>query len=52
MKYGFYNTNDSKREIINSGVFKSSEEAVTFFAAIKGLPVDTFLNLYTIVAVK
>lgn len=48
MKFGFYNTSDPNREIINSGIFQSSEDAVAFFAAMKGLAVDTFINLFTI----
>ena len=51
MKYGFYSTNDSKREIIHSGVFQSSHDAAAFFAALKGLDINTFLQLFIITTV-
>lgn len=51
MKYGFYSKNDSKREIIHSGTFQSSHDAAAFFAALKGLDIATFLNLFTITTV-
>ena len=51
MRFGFYSKNDSQREIINSGVFKNSEDAAIFFAALKGLDITTFLSLFTITTI-
>ena len=48
MRFGFYSKNDPNREIINSGVFQTSQDAACFFAALKGLDVSTFLNLFNI----
>ena len=48
MRFGFYSKNDPNREIINSGVFQTSHDAACFFAALKGLDVSTFLNLFNI----
>jgi len=48
MKFGFYSKNDPDREIINSGVFQSSHDAAIFFAAMKGLTVNVFVDLFNI----
>ena len=52
MKFGFYSKNDPSREIINSGVFQTSHDAACFFAALKGLDVSTFLNLFNITTIS
>lgn len=51
MRFGFYSKNDSKREVIHSGVFQSSHDAAAFFAALKGLDIATFLSLFTITTI-
>jgi len=48
MKFGFYSKNDPDREIINSGAFQSSQDAAIFFAAMKGLTVNVFVDLFNI----
>ena len=52
MKFGFYSKNDPSREVINSGVFQTSHDAACFFAAMKGLNVDIFLDLFNITTVN
>lgn len=52
MRFGFYSKNDTKREIIHSGVFKNSHDAAAFFAAMKGLNINTFLDLFNITTVS
>ena len=52
MRFGFYSKNDPNREIINSGVFQTSHDAACFFAALKGLDVSTFLNLFNITTIS
>ena len=51
MKFGFYSKNDPDREIINLGVFQSSQDAAIFFAAMKGLTVNVFVDLFNITPV-
>jgi len=48
MRFGFYSKNDPNREIINSGVFQTSQDAAIFFAAMKGLSVNIFVDLFNI----
>jgi len=52
MRFGFYSKNDPNREIINSGVFQTSHDAACFFAALKGLDVSTFLDLFNITTIS
>ena len=52
MKFGFYSKNDPNREIIHSGVFQSSHDAAAVFAAMKGLNVNVFLDLFNITIVS
>jgi len=51
MRFGFYSKNDPSREIINSGIFQSSQDAAIFFAAMKGLTVNVFVDLFNITPV-
>jgi hypothetical protein len=52
MKFGFYSKNDPNREIIHSGVFQSSHDAAAVFAAMKGLSINVFLDLFNITIVS
>jgi hypothetical protein len=52
MKFGFYSKKDTTAELIDVREFNEIGQALTFFAARKGLPVDTFLELFTVVATK
>jgi hypothetical protein len=52
MTIGFYRNNDDSREIIKSGDFIDLGQAVEFFAAMKGLTVDSFLELFTVIPLK
>ena len=52
MRFGFYSKNDPRREVISSGVFQTSHDAACFFAAMKGLNVSTFLDLFNITTVS
>ena len=52
MRFGFYNKNDRNREVIHSGVFQSSHDAAAVFAAMKGLSINVFLDLFTITIVS
>lgn len=52
MKYGFYNKSDSTKEVIDSKEFRDFGDAINFFAAMKGLPVDKFLEIFAVTAVK
>jgi hypothetical protein len=52
MTIGFYRNNDDNREIIKSGDFIDLGQAVEFFAAMKGLTVDSFLELFTVIPLK
>lgn len=51
MRFGFYSKNDPNREIIHSGVFQSSHDAAAVFAAMKGLNINVFLDLFNITIV-
>jgi hypothetical protein len=52
MTIGFYRNNDDSREIIKSGDFTDLSQAVEFFAAMKGLAVENFLELFTVIPLK
>jgi hypothetical protein len=52
MRFGFYSKNDRNREVIHSGVFQSSHDAAAVFAAMKGLNINVFLDLFTITIVS
>lgn len=52
MKYGFYNKSDSTKELIDSKEFRDFGDAINFFAAMKGLPVDKFLEIFAVTVVK
>lgn len=52
MKFGFYRKGDPTVELIDVKEFKDIGQALTFFAAIKGLSVDKFTELFTVVATK
>ena len=52
MKVGFYPINDSKKEIITSGVFPSMNQAIEIFAQMKNLSPEVFLELYGVVKLK
>ena len=52
MTIGFYRNNDDNREIIKSGEFTDLAQAVEFFAAMKGLSVESFLELFTVIPLK
>ena len=52
MILGFYRNNDSNREIIKTGEFTDLTQAVEFFAEMKGLSVEGFLELFTVIPVK
>jgi hypothetical protein len=44
MKFGFYSKKDTTAELIDVREFNEIGQALTFFAARKGPPVDTFLR--------
>ena len=52
MTIGFYRNNDDNREIVKSGEFTDLAQAVEFFAAMKGLSVESFLELFTVIPLK
>lgn len=52
MTFGFYNRNDNNRELIKSGEFVDLAQAVEFFAAMKGLSQEAFLDLFTVILIK
>lgn len=52
MKIGYYIKNSPDREIIGSGAFPTLEDAVTTFAQLKNLPIDTFLGMFSVVMLK
>ena len=52
MRFGFYSKNDPNREVIHSGVFQSSHDAAAVFAAMKGLSINVFLDLFNITIVS
>ncbi len=52
MKYGFYSKRDTTAELIDSREFRELAEAVKFFAAMKGLTVEQFLEIFTVIPVN
>jgi len=52
MIFGFYRKNDDNREIIKSQKFTDLNQAVAFFAAMKGLSQEGFLELFTVIPLK
>jgi hypothetical protein len=52
MKIGYYIKNSPAKEVIGSGTFSTLEDAITTFAQIKNLPIDTFLNMFSVVMIK
>lgn len=48
MEYYFYGTNDPLKEKIAKSRANSIEEAVQFFAILKGLDINEFRKLYTV----
>jgi hypothetical protein len=51
MKYGFYSKFDKRKEIVYMHTFATLNQAVDFFAKIKGLPLDEFHSLFEVVMV-
>jgi hypothetical protein len=52
MKFGFYRNNDSNKEIIMTQTAETMQQAVSFFAAMKGLPVEQFLEIFSVTNIK
>lgn len=52
MKFGFYRKNDSNKEIIMTQTAEDMHQAVQFFAAMKGLPVEQFLEIFAVTNIK
>ncbi len=52
MKFGFYRKNDRNREVIMVQSAETLQQAVEFFAAMKGLPVEQFLEIFTVTNLK
>lgn len=48
MKFGFYRKNDPNKEIIMMQSVENMQQAVEFFAAMKGLPVEQFLEIFSV----
>jgi hypothetical protein len=48
MKFGFYKKNDPNKEIIMIQAAETMQQAVEFFAAMKGLPVQQFLEIFAV----
>ena len=48
MIYYFYSKYDLLKETIDQKEFSSFKEALSYFAGVKHLPYDEFLNLYEI----
>lgn len=46
--YHFYVTNDKNKEAISYTKSNSLEEAIVYFAKIKQMPVNVFLNIFTV----
>ncbi len=46
--YYFYVTNDEKKEPISHTKASTLEEAIEYFAKIKQMPVNVFLNIFTV----
>jgi hypothetical protein len=52
MKFGFYRKNDSNKEIIMTKTAENMQQAVEFFAAMKGLKVEQFLEIFAVKNIK
>jgi hypothetical protein len=52
MKFGFYRKNDPNKEIIMVQAAKDMSQAVEFFAAMKGLTVEQFLEIFAVTSLK
>jgi len=52
MKFGFYRKNDPSKEIIMTKTAEDMQHAVEFFAAIKGLQVEQFLEIFAVKNIK
>ena len=52
MKFGFFRKNDPNREIIMIQAAKDMQQAVEFFAAMKGLSVEQFLEIFAVTNLK
>jgi len=52
MKFGFYRNNDPDKEIIMTQTAEAMQQAVQFFAVMKGLSVEQFLEIYSVTNIK
>jgi hypothetical protein len=52
MRYGFYSKRDTTAELVDSREFRELAEAIKFFAAMKGLTVEQFLEIFTVIPVN
>ena len=52
MKFGFYRSNDPNKEIIMTQTAEAKQQAVEFFAAMKGLSVEQFLQIFSVTNIK
>ena len=52
MKIGYYIKNSPTKEIISNGSFATLEDAITTFAQLKNLPIDSFLGMFSVVMLK
>ena len=52
MKFGFYRKNDPNKEVIMVQTAETMQQAVEFFAAMKGLSVQQFLEIFAVTNIK
>lgn len=52
MKFGFYRKNDPNKEIVMVQAAETIQQAVDFFAAMKGLSVEQFLEIFAVTNIK
>ena len=52
MKFGFYRKNDPNKEVIMAQSAETLQQAVEFFAAMKGLSVEQFLQIFSVTNIK
>jgi hypothetical protein len=52
MKFGFYRKNDPDKEVIRVKTAESMQQAVEFFAAMKGLSIEQFLEIFAVKNIK
>jgi hypothetical protein len=52
MKFGFYRKNDPNKEVIMVQSTETIQQAVEFFAAMKSLPVEQFLEIFSVTNIK